>query len=139
MQSLRVLLLRVVLVIPVLHRMVSRRFLLLTALDGAALAPAVPIRYAPHEDYLIALGAESDTWWKDVPAEGSVPAAVRFKGERIETTASLAHGEALDEAVLRYLQKYPGEWRALGVDPGAGPEDVEAAARAAAVIILRPH
>lgn len=136
MRALRTILLRLVLRVPVLHRTVSRRFLLLTSLDGTPLSPTAPIRYAPHQGYLIALGPERAGWWKAIPAEGGVLAEVRYTGQRTTMVASLAHGEALDEAVLRYLQKYPGEWRALGIDPAAGPEDVEAAAHAAAVVVL---
>lgn len=138
MRAIRVLLLRLVLMVPVLHRTVSRRFLLLTAVGGQSLSPTQPVRFAAHEGNLIAVGSDSAPWWRELPSEGEVPARARVKGRAVTLTASLARGEELDEAVLRYLQKYPGEWKALGVDPRATAEEVEAAANAKAVILLRP-
>ncbi|HUG83836.1 MAG TPA: hypothetical protein VMM13_04685 [Euzebya sp.] len=138
MRAIRVLLLRLVLLVPLLHRTVSRRFLLLTALDGRALSPTVPIRYAVHDSDLIAVGRRDGSWWRGLSAERAVPATMRLKGTVLPLTATLAAGEALDEAVLRYLQKYPGEWKALGVDPGAGPEEVQAAAQGSAVVLFHP-
>lgn len=138
MRAIRVLLLRLILKVPVLHRIVSRRFLLLTSVGGHPLAPTQPVRYAAHEGDLIAVGTDRAPWWRQLTSEGEVSAQGRVKGRSGPLTASLARGEALDEAVLRYLQKYPGEWKALGVDPRATADEVEAAANAKPVILLRP-
>ncbi|MGI9017528.1 MAG: hypothetical protein ACR2HR_10585 [Euzebya sp.] len=142
---MRTRLLRLTLRSP-LHPTVSRRFMLLTGLAGAAVIPAVPLRYATHEDSHIVLGSTNATWWRGVtPSSPSTPspqgathATVRFKGHLTEMTAQLARGEELDQAILRYLQKYPGEWKALGVEAAATEDDLQQAARGSAVVLFQP-
>ena len=118
------------------HPTVSRRFMLLTGVDGADVRPTIPLRYADHEQQRIVMARPGSTWWADLSAETPTACTVRFKGRTQTLDAILAAGEALDQAVLRYLQKYPGEWKSLGVDARATAEDIEAAARGQAVIIF---
>ena len=122
-----------------MHQTISRRFLLLVAIDGVDLQPAVPLRYATHDGVHIVLGEQTDQWWRAVAdAEAPVTTTVRFKGRLLTVPASMAGGELLDESVLRYLQKYPGEWTALGVQSSATPEEMEAAAHGVAVVLFTP-
>ena len=120
---------------PVLHRTVSRRFLVVEAVDGVDVDPAV-VRYAPHDGALVAVTDPAEAWVLGVDHGTAV--AVTLGADREGMTASRPTGEAMDEPFLRYLQKYPGEWRALGVEVSATPDEVEAAARRMAVIELRP-
>lgn len=120
------------------HPTVSRRFMLLRDVAGTPVQPPLALRYAPHEGDLVVIARRDWTWWQALSAEDPTPCRVRFKGRDTTMAATLAAGEALDELVLRYLQKYPGEWKALGVDARAPAEDVERAARGSAVISFRP-
>lgn len=137
MRAIRLFCLRQVLRLPVLHRTVSRRFLLLTDVDGHPLTRPFPVRYAPMDgDRLAALARPGEPWWRGLPTDGDVPVRIRHAGQALDAQAGLASGDALDEAVLRYLQKHPGEWRALEVHPKADADEVEAAARRAAVVVF---
>ncbi|WP_370327993.1 hypothetical protein [Euzebya sp.] len=137
MRRLRHRLIAIVLRTP-LHPTMSRRFMLLTALGDVPVDPPTTLRYATHDGAHIVLGAPDATWWRGLSADAPTPATVRFAGRSTAMTAVLARGEALDEAVLRYLQKYPGEWTELGVDAAAGPDDVREAAHGAAVVVFTP-
>ncbi|MEE8600020.1 hypothetical protein [Euzebya tangerina] len=136
---IRTVLKRLVLASP-LHQTISRRFLLLISLDGTTLEDPIPLRYATHEGAHIVLGEPEASWWRRVPtgADG-VAVTVGFKGHQVPMTATMAAGEELDESILRYLQKYPGEWTALGVDAAAGPAEMEQAAQGVAVVRFTPR
>jgi hypothetical protein len=120
-----------------LHVTVSRRFLLLTELDGVALSPPVAVRFAANGEDLVALAPPGAAWWRSIPADPPVQAVAELRGKPTSVTAHMATGEELDESVLRYLQKYPGEWRELGIDAAADPDDVQAAAHGSAVVVFR--
>ncbi len=135
LSSIRVRLLRQVLRTP-LHPTVSRRFMLLRAIDGTSLSPRVPLRYAVHDGSTVVMARPGSTWWQALSATAPTPCEVRVKRQVLPMHAVLASGEQLDEAVLRYLQKYPGEWKALGIDSFATADDVESAARGQAVIVF---
>jgi hypothetical protein len=117
-----------------LHRTLSRRFLLLRGVGDGVLDPPIALRYAAHESDLVVVAGPGSTWWRPLSAASPTPCAVRHAGREVVLPAVLAAGELLDESILRYLQKYPGEWRALGVDGAASADDVEQAARGQAVI-----
>lgn len=129
-------LLRTVLRTP-LHPVASRRHLLLRAVDGSPVQPPLPVRYAVHDGTTIVLGDPDGTWWRGLSAEADTPVTVRRKGADVVLHGRLATGDALDEAILRYLQRHPGEWTELGVPGTASAEDVERAARAHPVITFR--
>ena len=121
-----------------LHGTVSRRFLLLRTVGGTDVEPPVALRYAPHEGDLVVIGRQEQTWWTHLSAEAPTSCSVRFKGRDTTVPAVLTAGEVLDESILRYLQKHPGEWTTLGVGPRASAEDVEVAARGMAVVRFTP-
>lgn len=112
--------------------------MLLTAVAGVTTDPALPLRFAVHDGDTIVLARPSDDWWRPLSTAETTPVTVRHKGHRTQMTAILAEGEMLDEAVLRYLQKYPGEWRRLGVDAAADEGAMQEAAHGSAVILFRP-
>lgn len=118
------------------HPTLSRRFMLLRGVGDAALDPPAALRYASHEGQLVVVAQPGSTWWRSLSAEAPTTCAVRASGREVQLPARLAAGAALDEAILRYLQKYPGEWRRLGVDAQASAADVEVAARAQPVVLF---
>ncbi len=125
--------LRAVLRTP-LHPTVSRRFMLLTRVGDDAVSPPVPLRYAVHEGTTIVMARSWTTWWTALSADTPTTCTVTLKGRSTTVQALLATGEAMDEAILRYLQKYPGEWKKLGIDAQATADQVEEAARGQVVI-----
>ncbi len=135
LQTLRHRLLRVVLRTP-LHQTVSRRFMLLTQVDRTPLRPAVPLRYAVHEEVLIVLARPEAAWWQPLPAMQPTTVAAKHKGRVTPMSATLADGEQLDHAILRYLQKYPGEWKELGVGAGADEQAMQQAAQGCVVVLF---
>ncbi|CAN5152578.1 hypothetical protein BH23ACT9_BH23ACT9_26140 [soil metagenome] len=134
--TLRYRLLALILRTP-LHPTVSRRFLLLRSVGETGLQTPVAVRYAEHEGELIAIGRPEAPWWRSLSTTPG-PVCIRLKGRTVDLTAALVSGEALDEAVLRYLQKYPGEWKALGIAATADADDVQAAAHGVAVVVFSP-
>jgi hypothetical protein len=120
-----------------LHPTLARRFLLVEAIGDRPVDPPVALRYAPHDGQLIVLAPAQDGWWSGLSAEGPTTCRVRHRGRDVPTEAVLAAGDALDEAILRYLQKHPGEWRRLGVTARADADEVEAAAQRQAVVLIR--
>jgi hypothetical protein len=119
-----------------LHPTLSRRFVLLRRVGDAAVDPPLSLRCAEHDGSLILLPPEGDTWWTALPEDGTpVRCEVRRRGQVLDLPTRRPAGEALDEAVLRYLQRHPGEWRRLGVSPQADEDEVAAAARSLPVVV----
>lgn len=139
LQTLRHRLLRTVLRTP-LHPTVSRRFMLLTQVEGSPLRPVVPLRYAVHEDDIIVLARPRAAWWHALSTTEPTAVTATHKGRMTPMSATLAKDEQLDQAILRYLQKYPGEWTELGVGAGADEHAMQRAAQGCAVVLFgSPH
>ena len=120
-----------------LHRLLSGSLLLLSVTGRrSGQRHTFPVSYLREDDRVVVLvgNAESKRWWRNLVEPAAV--GVLLRGRRRHGTGRLATGTELDEALLAYLQRHPGAWRALGVGAAASGEDVgHAAARATVVII----